>query len=87
MAKNPSLSLLYRDSKLRTTLIIQGRGHVDIDAAVRERVFDLSPEVEQNHDPGMKNGAALIIDVDRIQGGSSRGGIRMERAATAAAGD
>src|SRR5215208_2258319 len=27
MSRNPRVSLLYRDSKTRTTLIIQGRGH------------------------------------------------------------
>ena len=51
MEKNPNLSILYRDSKLRSTLIIQGRGHVDSSPEVRERVFNLIPEVEQNHDP------------------------------------
>jgi hypothetical protein len=84
MDKNPNLSLLYRDSKLRTTLIIQGRGHVDSSPEVRERVFNLIPEVEQNHDPGAIKGAALIIDIDRIQGGTSRGAFRMERTSQAA---
>lgn len=87
MAKNPNISFLYRDSKVRTTLIVQGRGHVDSDPSVRERVFNLIPEVEQNHDPGAVKGAALIIDIDRIQGGSGRGAFRMERAPAPAAGD
>lgn len=85
--KNPNLSLLYRDSKLRTTLIIKGHAHVATDPETRERVYELAPEVEQMHDPGMHNGVALLIDVDRIQGGTSRGGFRMERAVPAAAGD
>lgn len=84
---NPNMTLLYRDSKLRTTLIIKGKGHFETDPAVRERVYNLVPEVEQNHDPGMVNGGALIIDIDRIQGGTSRGAFRMEPAATPAAGD
>jgi uncharacterized pyridoxamine 5'-phosphate oxidase family protein len=87
IAKNPNVSLLYRDSKVRTTLIVQGRAHVDSDPSVRERVFNLIPEVEQNHDPGAVKGAAVIIDVDRIQGGSGRGAFRMERTPVAAAGD
>jgi hypothetical protein len=70
------LSLLYRDSKVRTTLIIQGRGHVETDAAVRDRVYQLSPEVEQNHDTGHK-GAALIIDVTSLAGTTSRGPVRV----------
>jgi hypothetical protein len=87
VSKNPNVSLLYRDSKVRTTLIVQGHAHVDTDPAVRERVFNLIPEVEQNHDPGAVKGAALIIDIDRIQGGSGRGAFRMEPASAAAAGD
>jgi hypothetical protein len=75
---NPRVALLYRDSKTRTTLIIQGRAHVESDEATRERVFSLAPEVEQNHDPGHK-GAALIIDVDSLQGTTVRGPVRFTR--------
>ena len=75
---NPKVALLYRDSKTRTTLIIQGRAHVESDEATRSRVFELSPEVEQNHDPGRK-GAALIIDVVSVQGTTVRGPVRFTR--------
>ena len=75
---NPRVALLYRDSKTRTTLIIQGRAHVESDEATRERVFSLAPEVEQNHDPGHK-GAALIIDVVSLQGTTVRGPVRFAR--------
>jgi hypothetical protein len=70
------MSLLYRDSKTRTTLIMQGRGHVEKDPAVRERVFQLAPEVEQNHDPG-RNGAALVIDITSLQGTTVRGLVKV----------
>jgi hypothetical protein len=73
---NNRLSLLYRDSKVRTTLIIQGRGHVETDPAIRERVYQLAPEVEQNHDTTHK-GAALIIDVTSLQGTTVRGMVRV----------
>jgi hypothetical protein len=73
---NPKLGLLYRDSKTRSTLVVQGRGHVETDESVRRRVFDLAPEVEQNHDPDRK-GAALIIDITRLQGGTPVGGVNM----------
>jgi Pyridoxamine 5'-phosphate oxidase len=76
MSRNNRVSLLYRDSKLRTTLIIQGRGHVESDPGIRERVFNLAPEVEQNHDPGHK-GAALIIDVTSLQGTTVRGQVKV----------
>jgi hypothetical protein len=76
LARNPRVSLLYRDSKTRTTLIIKGRAHVETNPAVREQVFQLSPEVEQNHDPGRK-GAALIIDIVSLQGTTVRGIVRV----------
>jgi hypothetical protein len=38
----------------------------------------MAPEVEQMHDPGRK-GAALIIDVVRLQGGGPKGNFRMVR--------
>ncbi len=75
---NPRMSLLYRDSAVRNTLNFVGRGHVEPDDAVRRRVYELAPEVEQNHDPGRK-GAALIIDVDRLQGLTTRGAVRFAR--------
>lgn len=78
LQSNPALSLLYRDSKTRTTLIFQGRGRIESDPAVRERVFALAPEVEQNHDPE-RRGLALIIEIERAQGASPRGALRLER--------
>jgi hypothetical protein len=76
MARNDRVSLLYRDSKTRTTLLVQGRGHVETNPAIRERVFQLAPEVEQNHDPARK-GAALIIDITTLQGTSVRGMVKV----------
>ena len=64
---NDKLSLLYRDSKTRSTIVVQGRGHVSDDPDVRRRLYELTPEVEQMHDPERK-GAALIIDVLRAAG-------------------
>src|SRR5438128_1420872 len=78
MPRNDRVSLLYRDSKVRTTLIMQGRGHVETDPDIRERVFNLAPEVEQNHDPGRK-GAALIIDITSLQGTTVRGPVKVTR--------
>jgi hypothetical protein len=83
MSRNPRVSLLYRDSKSRTTLIIQGRGHVETGPEVRERVFQMSPEVEQNHDPGRK-GAALIIDVISLGGSTVRGMVKVAPAVAVA---
>ena len=75
---NNKVSLLYRDSKTRSTIVIQGRAHVSDDPEVRRRLYDMTPEVEQMHDPERK-GAALLIDVTRMQGGGPRGNYRMQR--------
>ena len=78
MAKNPKVSLAYRDGP-RAMLLINGRARIETDEAIRKRVFDLTPEVEQNHDP-MRKGAAMIIEVDRMMGFTTGGEpVRMER--------
>jgi hypothetical protein len=77
---NPKLSLLYRDSKTRSTVVVQGRGHIETDPEVRRRVYEMTPEVEQFHDT-QRNGAALIIDITRLQGGGPKGNFRMQREA------
>jgi hypothetical protein len=66
------LSLLYRNSSMRTTLTIRGRGKVIEDDGLRRRIFDISPEVEQRHDTAM-SGAAVVVDVSRIHGTSPKG--------------
>jgi hypothetical protein len=75
---NRRLALLYRDSKTRTTLIFQGGGHIETDPAVRTRVYELAPEVEQNHDPA-RRGAALVIDITQLQGTTVRGPVKLVR--------
>ncbi|HEV7664992.1 MAG TPA: pyridoxamine 5'-phosphate oxidase family protein [Chloroflexota bacterium] len=79
--QNPRMALMYRDPHGRTTLTFQGRAHVETSAEVRDRVFELAPEVEQKHDL-QRHGAALIIDVERVSGNTPRGGVRMQRPAS-----
>ena len=78
LAKNDKVSMLYRDSKTRSTVIIQGRAHVEKDEDIRHRLYDMTPEVEQLHDTQRK-GAAIIIDITSLQGGGPRGNFRMQR--------
>jgi hypothetical protein len=78
--KNPLMSLMYRDPPSRTNLSFEGKGHFETDPEVRDRVFDLSPEVEQKHDPN-RIGAVLLIDITRLSGSTPRGGVRMIREA------
>jgi uncharacterized pyridoxamine 5'-phosphate oxidase family protein len=80
LAKNPRVSLLYRDSKSRSTVIVEGRAHVEKDEEIRRRVYEMTPEVEQLHDTA-RNGAAIMIDITRLQGGGPRGNFRMQREA------
>ncbi len=54
MAKNNKLSLLYRDSMSRTTIVVQGSGSIATDEETRRRLYDMTPEVEQMHDPGRR---------------------------------
>lgn len=80
LAKNPKVQMIYRDGP-RAMLMMQGQAHIEEDEAVRTRVFDMMPEVEQNHDPARK-GAAMIIELDRMMGFSSGGEpVRMARKA------
>lgn len=76
LRKNPRMTLMYRDPPARANLTFEGRGHFESDPEVRDRVFDLMPEVEQKHDPGHV-GAALIVDLDRVTGSTPRGAVRM----------
>jgi hypothetical protein len=78
LAENPVVALLYRDSKSRTTLTIKGTAAVDDRAEVRERVFNLIPEVEQTHDT-KREGKALIIEVEELRGTSPIGQLHMKR--------
>jgi hypothetical protein len=79
VAGNPQVSLLYRDSRERTTYIFSGRAHVADDAPTRQAVYEAIPQVEKDHDPE-RTGAALIIDVDRLQGGTVGGAqVSLER--------
>jgi hypothetical protein len=75
---NPQVAALYRDSRTRTTFIFHGTAHVATDPAVRDRAFEIAPEVEQNHDP-QRLGAALIIDVTRLDGMSAHGVLQLRR--------
>jgi Pyridoxamine 5'-phosphate oxidase len=84
LRNNPRMALMYRDPPARTNLTFEGRGHFESDPEVRDRVFDLMPEVEQKHDPG-HIGAALIIDIERLTGQTPRGAVRMQAPVPASA--
>lgn len=76
--RNPNLTLLYRDNPTRSTLIFMGRGRIDTSDAVRKTVFESSAEVEQNHET-WTSGAALIIDLDQVDGATPEGRVKFRR--------
>jgi hypothetical protein len=80
LSANPRCALAYWDSNVRAMLNIEGLGKVSADERVRNRVYDLSPEVEQLHDLDRK-GAALIVDITRMSGFTSAGLLSMVRPA------
>jgi hypothetical protein len=73
---NPRMALLYRDSNERTTITMTGRGHFESDEATRKKVWELIPEVERNHET-WESGDALIIDLERMDGGTPEGRVRL----------
>jgi hypothetical protein len=77
--KNPSVSLLYRDNPTRSTISFQGKARIDSSDEVRRRVFEGSPEVEQNHE-SWESGIAVIIDLDQVDGATPEGKVRLRRA-------
>lgn len=78
LANNPRLTLMYRNPPERTTYIFYGRGHVEADEEIRNKVFESSPEREQQVDPERK-GAAIVIEVDRVEGRTADGPFQMSR--------
>jgi hypothetical protein len=84
LRSNPRMVLMYRDPPARANLTFEGVGHFEADPDVRDRVFELMPEVEQKHDPG-RIGACLIVDVQRVTGNTPRGAVRMQAPAPVAA--
>lgn len=78
LAKNPRITLLYRNPATRQMLNFQGRGRVENSPEVREKVYNSAPEPEQRADPE-KKGMPLIIDLDRVTGAGPSGRIAMQR--------
>lgn len=76
IAVDPRVTVLYRNSPTRTTFTITGRARV-VEGARRDAIYELSPEVEQLHDPE-RRGIAVVIDVDRVQGSSPFGMVLVE---------
>jgi hypothetical protein len=81
LATNPHLSCFYSDRKAGVTLQFLGRGHVEHDQNVRNRIFEESPKVERDMD-WRRRGVAVVIDLDRVEGRDSGGRVLMARPKT-----
>ena len=68
---NPNVAMMYRSA---TTPVLQfhGRARITEDGGERDRVFENSPEREQQADLE-RRGVAIIVDLDRIEGVLRRG--------------
>jgi hypothetical protein len=68
-SKNPAVALIYGnfDPSGRAFMIFRGRAHRDDSVEVRRRVYDNAHEIERSRDKDRK-GAALIIDIDSVEG-------------------
>ena len=74
IGEHPRVTILYRDNRNRTSMLIKGAGRLSSDDEVRRKVYARAPEVEQLHDPD-QSGAALIVQVDRITGSTPSGNV------------
>jgi hypothetical protein len=71
------IALLYRDSATRTTLIGKLQGRIITNPKERQTIFEMTPEVEQRHDP-RQIGAAAILALIELKGTSPRGPILVQ---------
>jgi hypothetical protein len=78
LEKNPWISLLYRENPTRSTIIFEGKAHVLPDGPEALKIHDISPEVERNH-LTRETGAAVIIDLSAVDGGTPEGRVRFRR--------
>jgi len=80
VAKNPSVALIYGDFRTdgRDFMIFRGRARIDKSESVRKRVYESAHAFEQSQDKD-RNGNALIIDLDRVEGFFGGALLKMKR--------
>jgi general stress protein 26 len=72
---HPQIALWYRNTATNAAFLMHGEARRIDDEAVKQQVYDASPEGERNLDPERK-GTALVIDLIRV---IQRGQVLMER--------
>jgi hypothetical protein len=73
---NAKMTVLYRDTPNRVNLLFQGEGRVETDEAVRNKVFEMMPQIEKDHDEP-RRGACIVIDLKSVSGATLSGPVRM----------
>jgi pyridoxine/pyridoxamine 5'-phosphate oxidase len=66
IAANPHVSMMMRNPQTRVMLQLMGRAR-RVEGDDREQVYANAPEFEQRADAD-KKGAAVIVDIDRVEG-------------------
>lgn len=79
IADRPHVTLFYHDPASRTSYTFYGRARVEQDAAARTAIFENSHPREQQMD-FRRRGAAIVVDLDRVEGRDAAGRFLMVRA-------
>ena len=66
IAANPNVAMIMRNPDTRVVLQLAGRAR-RVEGAERDQVYANAPEFEQRADAD-KKGAAVIVDLDRVEG-------------------
>ena len=77
IAHNPHVALFYRDAAKRVTYTFSGRASLVTDPAIAAQVYEKQPALDRNQDP-LQRGVAVMIDLDRVEGGSLGNQVVME---------
>jgi hypothetical protein len=79
---HPEVTLFYHDPASRTSYSFQGQARIESDPDARDRIFDNSNPREQYMDYH-RRGAAIVVDLDRVEGRGPEGRVLMARDARA----
>jgi hypothetical protein len=78
IAERPQVSLLYYAADGPGPKYLSFQGHARVEPAANDEVYEAMIEGEQRQDPE-RNGVAVVIDVDSVNGFGADGPFRMER--------
>jgi hypothetical protein len=78
--KNPAVALIYGDFRVdgRDFMVFRGKAHIDKSDAARARVYENAHTFEQSQDKD-RNGNALIIELDSVEGFFGGALLKMKR--------